>query len=194
MDINIFLTFFETNIYLFLIVVPFLSQLWIPVGAMFFILYAWALSSDISELYIFFLIIFASTVSWDILAYLIGKKFSHSIFFQYLSNLRTIKYLYNKSEKFFNKRWEISIFLSRFLVTWVWPTVNYLVWIQKFSFKKFLVNITFWEILYTSELLILWYIFKNSFEEVFDIIYNFWFIVLFIFLLYKVWKKLLKKL
>lgn len=193
MEINIILTFFESNVYLFLLIMPFFSQLWIPLWTMFFIIFAWAVTNNLSELFILFFIVLISTISWDILAYFIGKKLSHLKFFQFLLNIKSIKYLYKKSEKFFDKRWEISIFLSRFLVTWVWPTISYLVWIQKFSFKKFLLNVSFWEILYAAELLILWYIFKDSFEDVFNIIYNFWFVLLLTFLLYKIWKKLFKK-
>lgn len=190
MDINIILTFFETNIYLFLMVIPFVSQLWLPIGAMFFILYAWAITNNLTELFVLFLIVVFSTVFWDILAYFIGNKLSKIKLFKNLIKNKKIKYIYKKSNKFFHKKWTISIFLSRFLITWVWPTLNYIVWLQSFSFKKFYSYVILWEILYASELLILWYIFKDTFEYVSDIISSFWLFVFLIFILYQTWKRL----
>lgn len=191
MDINTIINFFESNIYIFLLVIPFLSQLWIlPVWAMFFILFAWSSAVSLSQLFVLFLIVLFSSVSWDFLAYFIGKRFFHSKFFQYLLNKKSIKYLYKKSKKFFGKKWKASIFLTRFLITWIWAIINYVVWIQRFNFKIFSLYVILWEILYSSELLILWYIFKDTFEDIFNIISNFWLFMLLAFILYEIWIRL----
>lgn len=188
MDINTIINFFWSNIYIFLLVIPFLSQLWIlPVWAMFFILFAWSSATSLSQLLVLFLIVLFSSVSWDFLAYFIWKKFFHSKFFQYLLNKKSIKCTYKKSKKFFRKKWKISIFLTRFLITWIWAVINYVIWIQRFSFKIFSLYVILWEILYSSELLILWYIFKDTFEDVSNIISNFSLVMLVAFILYEIW-------
>lgn len=194
MNTDIILTFFQSNLYLFLLVIPFLSQLWIlPIGAMFFIMFAWALAHNLFELTLLFSFVLISTVFWDLLGYFIGRKFFKLKKFQYLLNKKIIRNIYKESKIYFKKRWEISIFLSRFLITWVWPTINYVVWIQSFNFKKFSLYVILWEALYASESLILWYIFKDTFEEIYSIISNFWLIVLSVFILYEIWKHLFWK-
>ena len=190
MEISIILTFFESNIYLFLLIVPFLAQLWVPLGAMFFILFAWALSDNLTELFILFLLVLSSTVIWDITAYFIAKKFSHLKFIKYLLNIKKVKKIYKKSEEFLEKKGESSIFLTRFLITGLGPVINYVLWLQSFDFKKFSLYIVLWEILYASELLILWYIFRDTFEEVFSIISSFWLMILLAYILYEIWKRL----
>ncbi len=190
MDINIILTFFESNLYLFLLIIPFFSQLWVPLWAMFFILFAWALANNLSELILPFLLVLISTVTWDLLGYFIGRKFFKFKSFQNLLNKKIIRNIYKKSKDYFKKRWEISIFLSRFLIAWIWPTINYVSWIQLFSFKKFSFYVILWEVIYAFQWLILWYIFKDSFEEIFNIISNFWKTILIAFILYEVWKHL----
>lgn len=194
MEINIILDFFESNMYVFLIVIPFLSQLWIlPIWAMFFILFAWASAISLSQLFILFLIVLVSATIWDLLAYFIGKKFFHSKIFQLLLNKKNIKYVYKKSKKFFKKKWRMSIFLTRFLITWIWSVVNYVVWIQRFSFKIFTLYVIIWEMIYSFELLLLWYIFKDTFEVIFNIISNFWYVLLLAFVLYEIWIRLFWK-
>jgi len=190
MEISIFLTFFESNIYLFLLIIPFLAQIWIPLGAMFFILFAWALTNSFSELFLLFLIVLFSTVIWDFLSYFIARKFSNTKFFQYLLNVKKIKKLYEKSELFLEKKGESSIFLTRFLITGLGPVINYVAWFQSFKFKKFSLYIIFWEILYTTELLLLWYFFKDTFEEVFSIISNIGLMIFLAYLLYEIAKHL----
>lgn len=193
MEINILLKLFESNTYLFLFVIPFLSQLGVPIWAMFFILYAWAITNNLYDWLILFLIILFSTLLWDIIWYFIWKRLWKTNIFKKYSNKWDLWKLYFRTQRFLSKRWTLSIFLSRFLVTWIWPTLNYIIWFQSFKFRKFFSNVVFWEILYAGELLILWYIFKDSFEYVFNIISDFWLIVLLIFFLYRIWKRLFKK-
>jgi len=51
METNIITLFSESYLYLFLFVVPFSSQLWIPLWTMFFILFAGALIGNITEVF-----------------------------------------------------------------------------------------------------------------------------------------------
>lgn len=193
MEISSILTFFESNIYVFLLVIPFISQLWIPIGTMFFILYAWSLANNFNELVMLFFIALFSTIIWDLTSYFIGRKIYNFDFFKCLLQKKIINNIYNKTEKFFHKNWWISIFLSRFLITWVWPALNYVVWFHLFNYKKFVFYVILWEILYSWELLILWFLFKDTFDDIFNIFSNFWIGLLLIFILYQILKKLFKK-
>jgi len=192
MEINIITTFFESNLYLFLFIVPFLSQLWVPLWAMFFILFTGSITNSLSELFTLFLIILVWVIIWDILSYFFGKKLFNLKFFQYFINKKKIKKLYAKSEKVFKKRATISIFISRFLITWVGPMLNYIAWLQWFSFKKFSLFITLWEVLYVWEFLILGYFFRDTIDEVFGIISNFGLVLLLLLILYIIGKSLFK--
>ena len=193
MEISIITTFFESNLYLFLFVVPFLSQLWIPLWAMFFILFAGSITNSPIELFILFLIVLAWVIIWDFLSYVFGKKLFKFKFFQYLLNKDKIKKIYDKTEKIFKKKWAISIFISRFLITGIWPMLNYIAWFQSFDIKKFSLNVIMWEILYVWEFLILWYIFKDTIDEVFGIISDFGLVLFLILVLYIIWINLFKK-
>lgn len=159
---------------------------------MFFIAFAGSLANNVNDLFVLFIIVFSSVILWDVSAYFLWKKLSNLKFFKYLLKNEKRKKIYEKSEKFFKKRWVISIFLSRFLITWIWAVINYIAWFQSFNFKKFTTFVILWEILYVSELLILWYIFKDTFNDIFNILSNFWFVLLFIFVLYETWKRLIK--
>ncbi len=162
----------NTNIHIFFLIIPFFVQLWIfPVWLMFFILFAWANSKNIEELTVLFLIILLSSIAWDIWAYLIAKYFSSSKYMNKLLEKEKFKKIYKISWKYFHKRWNIIIFITRFLITWIWPYINYIVWIQWYKFKKFVKYVILWEIIYSAELLAIWYIYKETFVEYYNIIY-----------------------
>lgn len=193
MEINIVTAFFESNLYLFLFFVPLLSQLWLPFWAMFFILIAGSITNGMTELFILFFIILSWVIIWDILSYFLGKKLLNFNFFKYLLNKKKVKNIYSKTEKIFIEKWVISIFISRFLITWVWPMLNYIAWFQWFDFKKFSLYVILWEIIYVWEFLILWYLFKDTIDEVFSIISDFWLVLFLILILYIIAVNLFKR-
>lgn len=193
MEINIITSFFDSNMYLFLFIVPFLSQLWIPLWAMFFILFAGSITNSIEELIILFFIILIWVVIWDLLAYFLGKKIFKIKFFKYLLSKKKIKKVYDKTEKLLKKKGSVGIFISRFLITWIWPMLNYIAWIQSFNFKKFMIFMFLGEILYVSEFLILWYIFKDMIDDILWLVSDFGLALFLLFALYMIWAKLLKK-
>lgn len=183
LDINVLSDF---NIYLFFIIVPFLVQIGIfPIWLMFFIITAWALSENLNELFILFFIILFSTSFWDLSAYIIARYFWESKLMKTLLKNKKFNKFFEISKIYFEKRWWITIFLTRFLITWIWPYINYIVWLQSFKFKKFLKYMFFWEILYSLELLLLWYIFKDTLSKYFNIIYSVLLIILIMFILYE---------
>lgn len=189
MDINNLLTFFESNIYVFLLVIPFLWQIWVlPVGPMFFIMFAGALVGNVYDLAILFCIVLLSSILWDISGYMIGKKFTHVSIFQRFLQRKKVQSVYEKTQEFFQEKWEIAIFFTRFLVTGLGAPINYMLGIQWFHFKKFVYYVILWEILYAGELLILGYIFRDTFEQVLNIFSNFWMVIFLWYLLYQVGK------
>lgn len=194
MDINSLLTFFESNIYVFLLIIPFLWQVWVlPVGPMFFIMFAGALVGNVYDLAILFFIVLVSSILWDISGYMIGKKFTHVSIFQRFLHRKKVQSVYEKTQEFFQEKWEIAIFFTRFLVTGLWAPINYMLGIQWFHFRKFVYYVILWEILYAWELLILGYIFRDTFEQVLNIFSNFWMIIFLWFLLFQLWKYLFWK-
>lgn len=190
MEINIISTFFDSNIYLFLFVIPILSQFGIPLWAMFFILFAWSITNSLLDLSILFFIVLSWLVIWDFLSYVFAKKLFNFNFFQYILSKKKINNIYIKTESKFKQNWDISIFLSRFLITGIWPMLNYVAWFQSYNLKKFILFIFLWEILYAWEFLLLWYYFKNTIDDVFNIISNFWIIILLLFILFLIWNNL----
>jgi membrane protein DedA with SNARE-associated domain len=79
------------------------------------------------------------------------------------------------------------------LITGLGPYMNYIVWLQSYSFKIFLKFIILGEILYVLELLLLGYLFKDTFEFVVDILYYLWIILILIFALFYIAKIIYKK-
>lgn len=63
-----------------------------------------------------------------------------------------------------------------------------MVWIQRYKFKKFAKYVILWEMIYSAELLIIGYIYKDTFLEFYNIIYILWLLLLIVYILYE-WKK-----
>lgn len=192
MDINI-ISFFQDNHYLFLAIIPFLGQLRIPIWTAFFILFAWSLISNFWDFAILFSISLFSSIIWDISAYMLGKKFFYINFIQKQLKKEVVKKTFSKTEKYFNEKWKSTIFITRFLITWLGPYMNYIVWLQSYNFKIFLKFVILWEILYVLELLFLGYLFKDTFEFVADILYYLWIILILVFCLFYIVKIIYKK-
>ncbi len=169
MEINI-LSFFEEHIYLVLLFIPLFGQLGIPSGSIFFLLFAGSLASSISWLWLLFVIGLISVVIWDILGYTIWKKLFHTSWVQKQAKRESIEKILKSTFAYFKKEGKLAIFLTRFLVVTPGPYLNYIVGIQNFDFVTFFRIVIIGEILYVSELLILGYIFQDTFEYLVDII------------------------
>ncbi len=63
-----------------------------------------------------------------------------------------------------------SIFLTRFLIVTPAPYLNYFIGFQKYPFRSYLILVIAGEILYIGELLLLGYIFADTFEYLVDIL------------------------
>ena len=157
---------FEGNIYLFLLIVPFLGQIGLPLGGMFFILYAGSQVNSPTDFLIFFLIVWLSEMIGDVGSYVIGRKLYDTAFVKKILLKKKIKSMFEKSRSFFDKHGNISVFFSRFAVTAVGPYLNYIAGLEAYDFGKFLLYVTFGEVLYAFELLLLGYLFKETFDEI----------------------------
>jgi membrane protein DedA with SNARE-associated domain len=192
MSINI-LSFFQEHIYLVLFFIPFFGQLGIPSGSIFFLLFAGSLSTSYSELAILLMIWLISAVIGDLSGYFIGKKLFHISIIQDQLKKPKIKTLFDTTTVYFNKEGKFAIFLSRFLVVTPGPYINYIAWIQEFSFRSFVRLVIIWEVIYVAELLLLGYIFQDTFEYLVDMISYVSMILILIYCIYEMSRYLFKK-
>jgi len=191
MSLEIITTFFEENIFLSLILTTFLSQIGIPFGAIFLIMFAGSITENYFNLFYLIIIISISTILGDIIAYKIGRKYGKILLEKY-KNKKIIYLNYKKSAKIMKKYGSVTIFFTRFLITGLGPMTNYVAGLDKFNFKKFLIYIISGEIIYSTIFITLGFIFKETWEEVLTIINNFSFLIIFIILLILIFKKILK--
>lgn len=185
-------SYFEEYFYLFMFIIPFLAQMGIPIGAMFFILYAGSIATGYLELNNLFFIILAGTLCGDILSYSFARKFSRTNQIKHILKKNKILKIRKKTSRFLHKHGSTSIFITRFLITGIGPYLNYILGIEKFNFKKFSIYILAGEIFYTAEFLLIGFIFKDTFEEILSIFSDFSYILLIMFILYHIVKIIIK--
>lgn len=185
-------TLFEEYLYLFMFFVPFLAQMGIPIGAMFFILYSGSIALGYIELTNLFFIILGGAIFGDICSYFFARKFSENKAFSNILKKRKIKKIHNKVNLFFDKHGSSSIFITRFLITGIGPYLNYVLGLNKYNFKKFSFYIFIGEILYALELLIIGYIFRDTFEDIMNMFLDFSYIILILIVLYYIGKMIFK--
>lgn len=191
MDINI-LTFFEENMYVFLLFIPFIGQLGIPSGSIFFLLFAGSLSSDWRTLCILGIIGTISAILGDATGYLLWKRFFQINIIQKQLKKENIQKIYTDTCAYFKKEGKFAIFITRFLVVTPAPYLNYIIWLQKFDFAIFMRLVVIGEILYVGELLLLWFIFKDTFEYLTSIISYLGIILVVLYCMYLLGKVIFK--
>jgi len=166
------LDYFEENIYIALSFISFFSQLGVPLGATFFVMYSGSIIDNSLKLLLVISCVFVLMFIGDIIAYKIGEKFGRIIFNKY-RKYKIISKSYNKSKSLMKKYGPLSVFLTRFLITGLGPTINYLAGLEKFNFKTFLLFIILGELIYAFVFVFLGFIFKETFEELLSIISDF---------------------
>ncbi len=191
MDISM-LTFFEENMYVFLFLIPFIGQLWIPSGSIFFLLFAGSLSSDMRMLCILGIIGTISAILGDATGYFLWKRFFQIRLIQNHLKKEKFRKIYRDTCAYFKKEGKFAIFITRFLVVTPAPYLNYIIWLQKYDFVVFMRFVIFGEILYVGELLLLWYIFKDTFEYLTSIISYLSIILILFYAIYLIAKTLFK--
>jgi len=115
MIFDLILDSLKENIYLSLIFFSFFSQMGVPLGTMFLIMYFASIVYNLSSLIIMIIIIILFTILGDIIAYKIGKKYGNKIMLKYKDKGFIIKN-YNKSKNIMKKYVSSSIFLTRFVI------------------------------------------------------------------------------
>lgn len=190
--IDFIIQFFQGNIYVLLLIICFLGQLGIPLGTMFFILYASSQANTYYELFPLFFIILFSKVSGDFTSYSIGKYFLEIHWIKKISERKKIRYALNKSRIFFQKRGGMSIFLTCFALPALGPYVNYIAGLECYRVKNFARLIFFGEMLYAAEVLLFGYFFKETFEEVIGFFTSFSILIVLGYVLLEIGRKIVR--
>ncbi|MDA3855318.1 MAG: VTT domain-containing protein [Candidatus Woesearchaeota archaeon] len=172
MSLDFIFDYFEENIIFALSFFTFFSQIGVPLGAIFLIMFAGSSTYSISYLFLIILIIIIFTITGDIFAYKIGEKYGSKLLEKY-KHKKFISKNYNKSEKAMSKYGSSSIFFTRFLITGLGPAMNYIAGLNKFDFKKFIIFIIFGEILYATIFASLGFFFKETWGELLTLISDF---------------------
>jgi|WetSurMetagenome_2_1015567.scaffolds.fasta_scaffold05285_2 membrane-associated protein len=188
--IDAVLRFFDGNIYLFLLIIPFAGELGIPLGSMFFILLAGSQANNIQGLFILFLVVLTSEVVGDVLSYDIGRLFGESVWIKKISNKRNFKKLFVRSKLFLEKHGGVWVFITRFLVPLAGPYVNYIAGLEAYDFRKFFLFAFLGEVIYSALILFLGYLFKETFEEIISLFTNFSLLIIIGFILYAIGKNI----
>lgn len=183
---------FENYLYLFMFFIPFIAQLGIPIGSMFFILYSASIVTGIVELNYLFFIILIAAICGDFLSYFVARKFRSTKKVNNFLKKKKVKKIHKKTNLFFDKYGNISVFITRFLITGLGPYLNYVLGLEKYDFKKFLIYVILGEILYVGELLLIGYIFRDIFEEIQSLFMDFSYLILILVILYFVVRHLFK--
>ena len=189
MSLDIFLVFFEENILLMLAIVAFLSQIGIPLGAMFVIMLAGSTTLDLGYLIVIIVTIAVSAILGDISAYKAGERFG-SAFMEKYRDKTFVANAYEKSKAVMVQYGASGIFFSRFLISGMGPPINYLAGLDRYSFKKFLALVLMGEILYGSIFASLGYLFKETWEELLGVLSDFSLIALLLVILFVLSKKI----
>jgi len=189
MSIDFIFDYFEENIYLTLSAFTFLSQIGIPLGAMFLIMFAGSSTSNLNSLIIIIMIIIVFSITGDILAYKIGEKYGNKILEKYKHN-KFISSNYNKSKKTMKRYGNSSIFFTRFLLTGLGPAINYMAGVDKFNFKKFIIFVITGEILYAIIFSSLGFFFKDTWEDLLSLFSDFSLIIFLVIIAYIIFKKI----
>jgi membrane protein DedA with SNARE-associated domain len=148
---------------------PFLTQLGVPLGLTFFIL---LFSSSIENSYtlIFFILNIAFfLLIGDLIAYFIGKRYG-STPLTYIGSKLNITPIITKTSKLVSKNSIYAILLTRTIFLGGAPITNYLLGIERFSLKKFIVINYLFEVLYVSIFAYIGFIFKDYWEVIFSLI------------------------
>ena len=167
------------------------SSLGIPLGALFAIMSFGALASTPQELGIVMVTVFLATVLGDLTAYGLARYFSGRI----MKKIKTYRFM-EKNEALARKmleRYEIKIiFFTRFALTGLCSIVSYLSGLQKINKKKFLLAVILGEGIYTIIYPLIGFFFKETWNELIQIISNGFIIIALILLAGIIIKKRLK--
>ena len=166
-------------------IIPFFTQLGIPLGLTFFGMWKGSLIISIQELIISTILLSITLTTANLIAYFIGKKHSKKINSKLNKNKNIIKIIPIISKKPF-----LSLILTRTILLGLAPITNYLFGIKNIQLKKFIIQVFIAELIYSSIVLSLGYIFSNTWELIVTLIEDFTLIIILILILIYISKKL----
>lgn len=171
----------SSNLSLFFFIIALISPFGIPLGATFFIIAAGSLSATIEDYFFIVTLIFFGLVAGDIAAYSTASYFEKA-FTEKLRKCEKFEKEYESGKDLFNKYGGLGIFLSRFVLLGFGAPLNYISGFSKYSFGKFIAYSASGEFLYASIYAYIGFVFKDSWESLFDMIIEFPYIILLILL------------
>jgi len=176
-----FSDFFEEYLNFVIFLFPFVTQLGIPLGLTFFVVWRGSIISSPIE-FIFLAFIFGVVLLVaDLIAYFIGKKYGKNIV-NYVLSKKGLKNKFHKSSKLISKNSFLSIILSRTLVLGLAPVTNYLLGYHKLKLRTFLFYVFICELIYSFLFMGLGYFFSETWEWILKIIQDFSFILIVLFI------------
>ncbi len=171
----------SSNLPLFFFIIALLAPFGIPLGATFIIIAAGALSGTIDDYFFIITLIFFGLVLGDIAAYSTASYFEKA-FAEKLQKNEKFKKKYESGKDLFNKYGGLGLFLGRFVLLGFGAPLNYISGFSRYSFRKFIAYSASGEFLYASIYAYIGFIFKDSWESLFDVIMEFPYIILLILL------------
>lgn len=161
--------------YSLIFIIAILAAFWVPLPATAILIASGVLYTqgyfDIWYLFLsgFFWCVIGDSLGFGI-SYIYGKNFLLQVGVGKFINIEKIVSEYGTK---FSGRSVLSVFLSRWLLTGFWPSVNVLAGIMKMSPIIFFLTVFLWEALYMTLVISIWYSFGNEWEAILDIIESF---------------------
>jgi len=186
-----YISLIEENLETILYVFPFITQLGLPLGLSFFAMLHGSQITTTSEI-ISAIIIFTLTLTIaDLLAYTIGKKYGKPII-NFLSNRKSTKKHITKLFPIISQNYFYSLILTRTILLSLAPITNYILGYQNLKLIKFLKAILISELIYSSLIIGIGYIFKDTWEYILNILEDFSYIIITLLILFFLIKELHK--
>ncbi len=197
--VDILLSSFLVYQYWLLFWVCILAAFWFPLPATAILLAGGALYAQgyFDIVYLFFAG-FSGSILGDLFGYGLSSLYGKSIFVR----LRFTQWIHidgvlERHGPSFIKHSILFVFLSRWLVTWLWPGVNILAWLTKMRPSRFIFVDIIGEFLYIAIYILIGYSFWSEWEVIVDIIESFSFMIVSAVLLgiglYFFWKQRKRK-
>lgn len=173
--VDILLSSFLVYWYWLLFGICILAAFGFPLPATALLIAGWALSVQgyFDIMYLFFAG-FAGCMIGDMLGYELSYRYGKWVFVRMgFGRFIDIEKLLTKHGPGFIKRSILSVFISRWAVTALWPSVNIIAWLTKMGPMRFIFTDIVGEILYVTIYITIGYSFGTQWEEILDIIESF---------------------